>query len=57
MSDMGEFICDWSCRLLNDLSGLVLVWRSERRVWSDELCLRRELNGNSDSTNFTWREV
>lgn len=30
MSDLGEFISDWSCGILNDLSELVLVWQGER---------------------------
>jgi len=37
VSDMGELI--WSCGMLNDLSKLVLVWRSKRQIWGECLCL------------------
>jgi len=39
VSDKGEVIGDWICGILNDLSELVLVWRSERRIWGECLCL------------------
>ena len=39
VSDLGEFIWDWICGILNDLSELVLVWRSERWIWGECLCL------------------
>jgi len=32
VSDMGEFISDWNWGMLNDLSEIVLVWQSERRI-------------------------